>query len=102
METDAPGHKSGSGRIPSDNGYGGVPWCFLGSCYCGTADFFDGVTEFATGKASLKRVLAAFFLLGIAYVLCHIFNGAGNYLNEMMEKKAEGRLSFLSMKRWRR
>ena len=91
METDAPGHKSGSGRIPSDNGYGGVSW---GAVTAGQQIFFDGVTEFATGKASLKRVLAAFFLLGIAYVLCHIFNGAGNYLSEMMEKKAEGRLSF--------
>ena len=69
----------------------GVSW---GAVTAGQQIFFDGVTEFATGKASLKRVLAAFFLLGIAYVLCHIFNGAGNYLNEMMEKKAEGRLSF--------
>ena len=35
----------------------GVSW---GAVTAGQQIFFDGVTEFATGKASLKRVLAAF------------------------------------------
>ena len=42
--------------------FNGVSW---GAVTAGQQIFFDGVTEFATGKASLKRVLAAFFLLRI-------------------------------------
>lgn len=56
--------------------------------------FFDGVTVFTTEGNMITNVLTAFVLLAAAYISCHIFNGAGNYVLEMMTKKMDGVLSF--------
>lgn len=56
--------------------------------------FFDKVTLFIGKDSPFCGVLAAFLLLALAYVLCQVFNGAGNYVLDVMTKKMEGVLSF--------
>lgn len=56
--------------------------------------FFDKVTLFIGKGNQLRDVLTAFLLLALVYFFCQVFNGAGNYVLEMMIKKMEGVLSF--------
>lgn len=55
--------------------------------------FFDQVILVAENNAALNDVIKAFIFLGSSYIVCHVLNGAGNFITFTMEKKIEGKLS---------
>ena len=49
--------------------------------------FFDAITEYGSGKNDFLNVIYTFILMGMIYLLYHVFDGFSNYLPEVFDIK---------------
>ena len=55
--------------------------------------FFDQAALLVSNNTSLDKVAFSFMLLGFAYLLCNVLNGADNFIRDISENKIKGKLS---------
>lgn len=55
--------------------------------------FFDQASLLVTNHMSLNKVLISFMMLGLAYLLNNVLNGADNFVRDTVECKIKGKMS---------
>lgn len=55
--------------------------------------FFDQAALLVSKQADLYKVLIFFMLLGLAFLVCHVLNGADNYIGDAARKKIKGKMA---------
>ncbi len=55
--------------------------------------FFDQAALLASKNTSLNKILFSFMLLGLAYLVCNVLNGADNFIRDTAENKIKGKMS---------
>ncbi len=61
--------------------------------------FFDQAALLAGNNTNLNKVLISFMLLGFAYLVCNVLNGADNFIRDVSINKIKGKLSLVIHKK---
>ena len=55
--------------------------------------FFDQIALIVSNNTSLNKVIISFILLGLAYLVCNVLNGANTFIRDVVENKIKGKMS---------